>query len=126
MKLGTTLFSWHQEGMAGALKSASKAGFRYVDFGLCEDYGVARKDEEKYFGEIRAVMNDCGITAQQTHAPAIVEISDDQTPFSSEKFKQEVVASIRRTAILGAPYLVMHLNIPYGKHWQNTKAMGKF
>jgi sugar phosphate isomerase/epimerase len=121
MKLGTTLLSCHQEGITGALKSASKAGFRYVDFGLCEDYGVARKDEEKFFGEIRSIMCDCGISAQQTHAPAIIEISDNQEPFSSEKFKQEVVASIRRTAILGAPYLVMHLNIPYGKNWQNTR-----
>ena len=65
-------------------------------------------------------MRDCGLSAQQTHAPAIVEISDDQERFSSEEFKQEVIASIRRTAILGATYLVMHLNIPYRKNWQTT------
>lgn len=120
MKLGTTLFSWKMEGIAGALKTASKAGFRYVDYNLCEDYGVAQKDEEKYFGEIRSIMQDCGITASQAHAPAITAMSDDASAFEGEKFREEVIASIRRAAILGAPYLVMHLYIPYGKNFKNT------
>ena len=120
MKLGTILFSWKQEGITGGIKSASKAGFRYVDYSLCEDYGVARKDEEKYFGEIRSVMQDYGMETSQTHAPAIVTVSEDGAQFSSEKFKEEVVMAIRRTAILGAPYTVMHLHTPYAKNWENV------
>lgn len=120
MKLGTTLFSEKATSFISAVKSASKAGFSYVDFGLTHDYGVSEKDEEKFFTEKLGILKDHGLTPSQAHAPYLHFNSSDYKDFFCDAHKNAVITSIRRAAIIGAPYLVLHLYVPYGANKESV------
>ncbi|MBR0189987.1 MAG: sugar phosphate isomerase/epimerase [Clostridia bacterium] len=112
LKLGTTLFSEKETDFVSAVKSAAKAGFKYVDFDLTHDYGETFSAEEKELKRRLNILKDNGMSVSQAHSPFIV-ISKDPNDFMGEKFLESVKKSIRLSAIIGAPYLVQHLYVPY-------------
>lgn len=79
-------------------------------------HGISQKDEEKFFGERIKLLNDYGLTPSQAHAPYFSHLSDDPTEFTDGTFKNKIITAIRRAAIIGAPYLVLHLYVPYVKN----------
>ena len=120
LKLGTTLFSESKTSFLSAVQSASKAGFKFVDFGLTTDYGVSEKDEKKFFSERLKILNDHGLAPSQAHAPFLHFNSSNPADFFCEEHKNAVITSIRRAAIINAPYLVLHLYVPYGENKETT------
>lgn len=119
MKFGTNLLYEKQLGYRASLEKAAKAGFEYLDMDLTHDWGCARKDEEKYFTQLLKIATDNGMKMSQAHAPYVRKITDNPAEFESEEFRERVRAAIRRSAIIGAPYLVAHLYSPYPANYEN-------
>lgn len=92
-------------------------GFDSFDFNMANTnalpYTYDDKEFEQYLKNQKRLADEAGITIWQTHGPWR-GVSDDATEASrAEKF-ENMVRSIRGTAMLGAKYWVIHPMMPYG------------
>lgn len=120
MKLSTTTDGLMSVfGDEKALMLLAQIGFDAVDFSFFA-YGddspllMSEKDCAAYMKNLRAVMDESGIAAGQTHAPMPTYAygADDNDARLSQ-----MIAAIYASEILGAPYCVIHPPIlPYRKY----------
>lgn len=121
MDFGTTLFFEKELGWKDSMQKAAKAGFKYVDFDLTEHNDPPYSEEEKFFAEVKKVADDCGIKFSQAHAPYMKGLQSDYSQYESEDFKRRVNDSIRRAAMIGAPYIVAHPFYTYPVDYKSEK-----
>ena len=120
-RFGTNLFLESKTGYAASMKSASKAGFKFVDFDLTEHNDPPYDQEEKFFSEVKRVADGEGVTLNQAHAPYMKGIRSDYDYFLGKDFERRVRDSIRRAGYLGIPYLVEHPFECYPKGYESEK-----
>lgn len=100
-------------GEKGGLTMLREIGFDAVDYSLAESYKnpsqIFLGDEDalyEYYRDVKAHMDKIGIIASQTHA--VFPINDAEDGSMSERMFEILRRTIKVTAILGAPYVVIH------------------
>ena len=120
MKLGTTLLFEKELGYTESMKFAANAGFKYVDFDLTGTYEPSPKEEEIFFSRLKKATENEGMKITQTHAPYVKGITVGYDSFSDGVYIESVKKAIRRTAMLGAEFAVLHLNTPYPENYESV------
>ncbi len=132
MKIGAANYSLSKMvGEKRAIEILAKAGFDSIDFSLSEsDVLNDRKlfsefsDEQfdEYFLEVKRILDKNKISVEQTHGH-----TGQFVWTSTEDYFNIAVRDIRATAILGAPYTVIHpLILPSYKYDANKEECKKY
>lgn len=112
MLLSTNLRAYYEElGLEEMLSVYSDAGYGAIDFSLNIDEFIGGRDDA-FFIKARETVASYGLTVGQTHAPFP---SNFQNEAESEARRGEIIESIKYTALLGAPYIVIHPLKPYNR-----------
>ena len=100
-------------GEKGGLTMLKNAGFDAVDYSLdvgfkanCQPQLNSDETIYEFYRDVRRHMDEIGLLCSQTHAPMFPNQSEEDS-YSPEKVEMYKRA-IRVTAILGAPYIVIH------------------
>jgi len=97
-----------------AIELIAQAGFDCIDYSFywrSDDSNLMGGDDRAYARRIRQVLDDCGVTCNQAHAPFRMNYNE---PFhSSNPHFAEIVRSVEAAAIMGARQIIVHaLPIP--------------
>ncbi len=117
MKLSMETFSaCIKLGERNGFKAIKDAGFDCVDYSFYGDVNPPEVLGEKYAEhakEVRAILDELGLTCNQAHAPFWMEYGD---PFDVKFIKyKELIRSFEAASIMGAENIVVHsLAVPVG------------
>lgn len=99
-----------------AIKKFAQAGFQALDFGMfypVDDWRFQLSEDEfiKYFSSLKTAALQNGIEIGQTHSPMVNYIyTGDEVP--GNIYLDAQIKAIHATALLGAPYVIIHPVIP--------------
>ena len=101
-----------------AIRILSNAGYDAYDFSFTAhpaNSSIYEDNTFKYFHELRAFADDCGIVCNQAHAPVPSSVGKSE---EDEKIYQRVIRSMEAASILGAKIIVVHpkQHLIYAEH----------
>ena len=99
-------------GDENGIRLLAKAGFEALDYGffyLSEDPRFRMSDEAhtKYYKNLRAIADDCGIEIHQAHSPMPNYLYTGDEPLDNIYMRLQIKA-MKAASILGATYIVIH------------------
>lgn len=106
--IGTYILNGHF-GDKKAIEMIKKAGFEGIDYSLFTSAGAPdflENDYREYALDLKAYLDEMGISCNQAHAPLFLEYGSDFDVRVKEY--ADVVKSIEFASILGVKYLVVH------------------
>jgi sugar phosphate isomerase/epimerase len=88
------------------------------------DYPIEGNEDESELMRINKEINDAGLRVHQVHGPFPYP-PHDELPEDRERRKEEMRGSIRRAALMGAKYWVIHPFFPFGQAGANPEGVIK-
>lgn len=120
MLLSMTWGTYHKKGYSEekTLDTLKIAGFDAIDFSFCESAEFydetlgSKKTTEEYYRNLKKMADEKGLVFNQTHAPFGSSFNSEKE--TAKRF-DEIVLSMRNSALLGAKNIVVHpcQHLPY-------------
>ena len=101
------------------LEELRALGYECIDYqGFAETetelFSMSDEAFEKYLRDVKEILDGVGLSVSQTHGPWRYPPQDATEEDRAERF-EKMSRALHGTAILGAPYMVLHNLMPFGR-----------